>query len=303
MLLGERLGGHHGCRLVAIPDRQHGGEERHDRLPAADVTLQKPVHAPIAAHVGDDLADGAHLCARQLVGEGLPEARRHLAFVDERDPLAWLARQRLGALVQQLDEEQLLEREACAAGHRLRQRRRPMHFAKGLVDAGHAGALQHVRRQVFGDERKQGVEMRLDDRSDDLERQPLGRRIDRQHPALRGAILLVAEIDELARLKLPPMEEAHGAGHEQHVALVDRAVEERLSRPRDLDHAARVAQDGLEDPQSFARGNDSLRDDAPDHGALHPRLEAGDRRYGARVLIAMRDVIQQVTGRNDAKPA
>ena len=44
-------------------------------------------------------------------------------------------------------------------------------------------------------------------------------------------MLLVAEVDELARLELAAVEEADGARDEQDVALVDRAVEERLAGP------------------------------------------------------------------------
>ena len=67
--------------------------------------------------------------------------------------------------------------------------------------------------------------------ADELERQPFGRRIDREHAPLRRRGLVVAEVDELARLELAAVEEAHVAGDEQHVALVDRAVEERLAGP------------------------------------------------------------------------
>src|SRR5436190_24275932 len=92
--------------------------------------------------------------------------------------------------------------------------------------------------------------MILDDRADDFERESLGGRIDGQHAPFAGATLVVTEVDELPRLQLPTVEEAHAAGHEQRVALRDRSVEKRLTGPRDLDHPRLVAQDGLEDSQA-----------------------------------------------------
>ena len=57
VLLGEQLGRRHDRRLIAVLDREQRGEQRDDRLAAADVALQQTLHAPIAAHVGDDLAN------------------------------------------------------------------------------------------------------------------------------------------------------------------------------------------------------------------------------------------------------
>ena len=61
--------------------------------------------------------------------------------------------------------------------------------------------------------------MLLDNGADDLEREPFGRRIHRQHPSFSCPALVVAEVDEFPRLKLAAVEEAHGTGDEQRVAL------------------------------------------------------------------------------------
>ena len=63
VLLGEQLGGRHDRRLIAVLDREQRGEQRDDRLAAADVALQQAVHAAVARHVGDDLARSTRICA------------------------------------------------------------------------------------------------------------------------------------------------------------------------------------------------------------------------------------------------
>ena len=63
MLLGEQLGRRHDRRLDSRSPSRAAREQRHDRLAAADVALQQPVHAALAAHVGDDLAQRARLRA------------------------------------------------------------------------------------------------------------------------------------------------------------------------------------------------------------------------------------------------
>ena len=90
---------------------------------------------------------------------------------------------------------------------------------------------EDVGRQILDDLAKQRVEVRVDDDADLLERQPFGGRVDGEHASLRGRRLVVAEIDELARLELAAVKEPHGARDEQHVALVDGAVEKGLPGP------------------------------------------------------------------------
>jgi hypothetical protein len=69
------------------------------------------VHAPLAGHVSYDFANRLHLCARELERQRLAELRRQRALVLELDAGADFARQSLRALMQQVDEEQLLEGE------------------------------------------------------------------------------------------------------------------------------------------------------------------------------------------------
>lgn len=48
VLIGEELGGNHDRGLIAVLDREQRREQCHDRLPAADVALEQPLHAAVA---------------------------------------------------------------------------------------------------------------------------------------------------------------------------------------------------------------------------------------------------------------
>ena len=100
-----------------------------------------------------------------------------------------------------------------------------------------------------------------------------------------------------ARLELSAVVEAHGSGGEQQVALVDRAVEPRASRPGAFDVAAPVPDHGTEDAQPAARGDDALRDHAPDDRRILADLQFGDRVDGGRVLVPVRKVVEKILTR------
>ena len=118
---------------IAVLHREQRGEQRDDRLAAADVALQQPLHAALAAHVGEDLAQHARLRARERERQRLAELRRELSPVLEADAAPRLAGQRLGALLQQLHEQQLLERQPRASLHRLAERRGAVHHAQRVA--------------------------------------------------------------------------------------------------------------------------------------------------------------------------
>ena len=114
---------------------------------------------------------------------------------------------------------------------------------------------------------------------------------------------VLAEVDELARMQLSAVKEAHRAGKEQNVVLANGTIEKWLARPRDLDHSRVIAHDGLEDPKAFAGRDDALRDHRSDDRRVHARLERGDGRYRARVLIAVRQMVEQILGGDDIEAA
>src|SRR5688572_8124236 len=145
--------------------------------------------------------------------------------------------------------------------------------------------------------------MLLDERADLLERHPFGRGIDGQHTPLVRVFRLFAEVDELARVELAPMEEADGPREQENVVLANDAIEKWLAGPGRLDHAAVVAYDRLKDAKPLPRRNDALGHDGADDGRIHSGLERRDGRDGARVLIAMRQVIQEIFRRDDPETA
>ena len=66
VLLGENFRRRHERRLRSRCVGDQCGRDRHDRLAAADLPLQQPVHRPAARHVRRDLFDDAALRARRL---------------------------------------------------------------------------------------------------------------------------------------------------------------------------------------------------------------------------------------------
>src|SRR5690606_1779990 len=93
----------------------------------------------------------------------------------------------------------------------------------------------------------------------------------------------------LAGLELAPVEEAAGPGDEEEVAAADRAIEEGLAGPGALDHPGLVAEDGLEDAEAGAGGDDALAYDGADDGdLLVPDADGADRVDVARVDVAAR---------------
>ena len=132
---------------------------------------------------------------------------------------ALFARERLGAQVQQAYEEELLEGEPLPTAHRLGERRGTVHHAERVTNARHSCRREYLVRQILTNERKQGIEMLLDNRADDLERETICSRVHRQHSSFPRSTLIVAEVDELARLELAAVEKANGASYEKRVAL------------------------------------------------------------------------------------
>ncbi len=91
------------------------------------------MHATVAAHVGHDLARRPHLRGGELERQRALERARQLALVDEGDAAARLASDGLGAPVQEMHEEQLLEREPCSTRLRLGDGRRAVHHPERIA--------------------------------------------------------------------------------------------------------------------------------------------------------------------------
>ena len=113
VLVGQHLGRRHHAGLVAVVERHHGREHRHQRLAAAHVALQQAVHLLAAGHIRADLLEHALLRPGQgerqafisLVEIG-PDATEHHPAVGPH-PDALLPQQR------KLEVEQFLEFETA----------------------------------------------------------------------------------------------------------------------------------------------------------------------------------------------
>src|SRR3954453_21199470 len=106
MLLGQELGGSHQRRLITVLDRQQRREQRHDRLAAADVALEQPMHAVWAGHVHPDLANRSRLGSGEWKRQRRLELRRQVAAILERNPLTLLTRQDVRAPAKQVNEQE-----------------------------------------------------------------------------------------------------------------------------------------------------------------------------------------------------
>ena len=65
VLLGENLGRRHDGDLSVVLDRLQRRERRDDRLAAADVALQQPLHGIGLREIALDLDERLALCARE----------------------------------------------------------------------------------------------------------------------------------------------------------------------------------------------------------------------------------------------
>ena len=109
VLFGKRLGRRHQCRLALMLDRSQHRVQRHDRLAAADLPHQQPLHRPRLAQVRVDRVDRRELVAGRLERQAVqpPPAQPRLAVqpvrAGSRPPPRAAAQER------ELREQQLLE--------------------------------------------------------------------------------------------------------------------------------------------------------------------------------------------------
>src|SRR5687767_1674059 len=137
VLLGEKLGGGHDGRLVSILNRKESGKEADDCLAAADVALQQPMHLPVAAHVGKDLADCPVLSRGETIGKILLETARQLAPIPKRDTAPLCAGEGIAATMEDVDKQELLEGQPRAAAHCFGNRLWPVNHAERFGERWH----------------------------------------------------------------------------------------------------------------------------------------------------------------------
>src|SRR6266542_5201833 len=172
MLLGEKLGwGEKRC-LISILHGQQCSEQGNDRLAAANVTLQQPVHPPVATHVGEDLAYGSVLSPGETIGQMSLERGGQLAAVREPDAGPLLASDGVGAAMKDVNEQQLLESEARSATHCVGDRRRAMNHPQGIGQSRKRCVANQRLREILTNQSEQAIEMLVHYSTNHLEGQP-----------------------------------------------------------------------------------------------------------------------------------
>src|SRR6266540_4458543 len=105
MLLRQELSRRHHCCLISILHRQQRREQPDDSLPAPNIALQQTMHLPIAAHVGEDLANRPVLRCGQAIRQLLLERTGKLATVAKCNSGSPRASDSISAAVEEMDEE------------------------------------------------------------------------------------------------------------------------------------------------------------------------------------------------------
>ncbi len=142
--------------LVAVFDGDNRGLGRHQRLPAADVALQQPVHGMRSRHIVRDLPQHALLRAGRLERQHLFNALPHALVQLKADPRIQpcpraLQLQAAFEPEEFLEDQPVLRRRAERIQQpQVRIRRRKMQSADGAPAIRQLHLLQNVRRQRIG---------------------------------------------------------------------------------------------------------------------------------------------------------
>ena len=211
-----------------------------------------------------------------------------------------------GADEHELEVEQLVEGEPPPAPLRLvGWTRADAPRAAPRPAAGSPAARRSGSGSRSSDSAMSASRCRSTSDADDPVAEPLGGGIDRQHLAggeRIGLALRVRQDDVFARRQLPAVVEPDRPGDQQRLPHGDGPVEERLARPDALEHAAVVAQHGVEDPEPAPGGQHALGDHPPDARDLLPDLRPDERGHGGGVDVAMGEVPEEIARGADAEP-
>ena len=167
-------------RAAARDDR--GG--RHERLSAADIPLQQPIHRRGFRHVVPDREDDAMLRRRRPEGQRTREALEQFRLRDEFGSPA--ARASLGTFVGRAERnrEKLIEDQTFARGARGFGCCGTVCITPGVAQRPVTMRPQHGRRNVFAYERGEHFKISLDGRRDQTRRNVFRCAVDRNDRAL-----------------------------------------------------------------------------------------------------------------------
>ncbi len=311
VLAGEELGGHQQGRLLAVLYRPQTGQQRHQGLARADVTLEQPPHGGSAAQVILDLRHRPLLGAGEGEGEGGDQARSEgRRGAVGRPPLGGplLA----GPQQRELEEVELLEDQAVvvrgAEGVETVEvgvRRRAVEAEEGVGAADQPLGHAHRRGQRVGG--LAGVV--AGEVEEELAQGPLGdatgEGVDRANAPQVGAGDAVAEL--MLRVDhhhsgRPAAYEVDAAVDHDRGSVGELPAQIGLVVPAHREGAARVHHLALEvslDPPA-PLGHPPLGDD-PGHRRHHGRAGLARWGEGAPVLVAQGEVGQGVADGRDGE--
>ena len=311
VLLGEQFGRRHQAGLLPGLDRAQQGQRRDHGLARADVTLDQAHHRPRSREVGEALVGDAALRAGQRPGQAGDEA------LDQRLARRHQRRRALGvALLAQLLErevvrEQFLERQPTLgrmhAGAKLGQRGlswRPVCVTERSLELRETVARAQALRQQFG-ERAVALELHQGLGGQAAQAtllQALGCRVDRrQRLGQPRADALIGD----AVLRVHHLETARAAPRLAEAAQPGAARQAVLLRAREVEEAERQRAGAVADPReqlaAWPEHHFGQLDLAFDHH-IAPTAERADQRDLRAVLVALRQVEQQVLDAADAEP-
>lgn len=158
----------------------------------------------------------------------LPQFAREITLVREGAAAAVFTRDLIGLPMQQLHTQQLFEGKPRTPAHGLGHAGGAMHHAQRVRQRRHIGRVDEPGGKRLLHQRQQRIEVLLHHGAQQTHGQPFGAGIHGEHPSFSGAFLLRPEVDELARLQPAAVKEAHRAGAQQPIVLVDGAIEKRL---------------------------------------------------------------------------
>jgi hypothetical protein len=150
----------------------------------------------------------------------------------------------------ELEEEELVERQAPAAHVSFAHALRPVQKAQGIREPRQAEVPQVAGVEVFVLVRplEKRRKVPLEDPAQHPLRHLFTRRIrDEDRPGALRLLPTPGQHRVFPGLQLPAVEEPDRAGDQQHVTLSKLAVEPRLAGPRHRDHPRLVLEHRLED--------------------------------------------------------
>ena len=316
VLAGEEVGRGEQRSLHPGPRRSRQRVRRDRRLARAHVALEQSEHRRRAGEVAADVLD------RPVLVDG----QHDLAFELPPDrPFQRLAQLRVGRIVDgdrpgrvppalsspgdhaQLERQQLVERQPPERRVATLERDRVVGLFQRVADRGQLLAAQDIAGQVFRVRLAGPVEQVADRDPQPVRGEPRAQAVDRHDPPdVEQLVVLALGLEVGVVERQLPAEPLQLAADDDLVVDVQPSLDEAPPEPRRLDRPGLVLEDG-DRPLDAApeRRLDADVDDPHPRGDDGPLLdpdELAELAHLAKVVVAPRQVEQQVANREEPEP-